>query len=162
MNVVVYLTLFFIPTLFFIKYYKDYRLTKIKYEIIETIDIINSLDRKRLEENKKSYPEFYKVIKSIFSKEYDLLLFEHVEKSARVVEKQISGKINEEINNISDKAEGIYEFTLLYRKLCILMYLYKNFNKYLIVEFLIKILPEKGRKEIEEKEKEKASDLCLA
>ncbi len=161
MNVVAYITLFFIPTLFFIKHYRDYKITKIKYEIINTIDFINNMDRTILQENKDDYPEFYKVIESIFNKDYDLLMFEHIEQSARVVERQISEKINKEINNTYNK-KGIYEFTLLYRKLCILMYLYKNFNKYLIVELIGKLLPEKERKEIKEKEKEKASDLCLA
>lgn len=161
MNVVAYITLFFIPTLFFIKHYRDYKITKIKYEIINTIDFINNMDRTILQENKDDYPEFYKVIESIFNKDYDLLMFEHIEQSARVVERQISEKINKEINNTYNQ-KGIYEFTLLYRKLCILMYLYKNFNKYLIVELIGKLLPEKERTEIKEKEKEKASDLCLA
>ena len=48
MSTAVYLTIFLIPTLFFIKYYKDYKKTILEHEIITTIDIINSLDRESL------------------------------------------------------------------------------------------------------------------
>ena len=161
MSIVVYLTIFLIPTLFFIKYYKNYKITMLEYEIIATIDIINSLDRDPLVENRKKYPEFYKVIESIFNKDYNLLKFEHIKKSVRVVGKQTSEKINKEISDVFEEKD-IFDFILYYRKLCLLMYLHQNFKKYLIVELLVKILPEKERKEIKEKEKEKASDLCLA
>lgn len=161
MSTAVYLTIFLIPTLFFIKYYKDYKKTILEHEIITTIDIINSLDRESLEENKTKYPEFYKVVESIFNKNYNLLKFEHVKKSVQVVKKQTSEKINKEINIAIDE-KVIVDFILYYKKLCLLMYLHQNFKKYLVVELLVKILPEKEKKEIKEKEQEKASDLCLA
>ena len=87
--------------------------------------------------------------------------FEHIKKSVRVVGKQTSEKINKEISEVLEEKD-ILEFVLYYRKLCLLIYLHQNFKKYLIVELFAKILPEKERKEIKEKEKEKASDLCLA
>lgn len=161
MNIAVYLTIFLIPTLFFIKYYKNYKITMLEYEIIATIDIINSLDRCSLVENKEKYPELYKVIESIFNKDYSSLKFEHIKKSVRVVGKQTSEKINKEISEVLEEKD-ILEFVLYYRKLCLLIYLHQNFKKYLIVELFAKILPEKERKEIKETEKEKASDLCLA
>lgn len=87
--------------------------------------------------------------------------FEHVKKSVQVVEKQTSEKIKKEINIAIDE-KVIVDFILYYKKLCLLMYLHQNFKKYLVVELLVKILPEKEQKEIKEKEQEKASDLCLA
>ncbi|MGX7068736.1 hypothetical protein ACWOBZ_01150 [Gemella bergeri] len=154
MDVIVYLTIFLIPTLFFIKYYKDYKITKLKYEIIATIDFINSLNKENLLKSKFEYPEFYKIIKSIFNKDLEITKFKQVDK-------QVSEKLNYEINLAIEKEE-ILEFILPYRKLCILIYLHRNFNKYLLVELLMKILPEKESKELKEREEEKASDLCLA
>ena len=149
MSIAVYLTIFLIPTLFFIKYYKNYKITMLEYEIIATIDIINSLDRCSLVENKEKYPELYKVIESIFNKDYSSLKFEHIKKSVRVVGKQTSEKINKEISEVLEEKD-ILEFVLYYRKLCLLIYLHQNFKKYLIVELFAKILPEKERKEIKE------------
>ncbi len=149
MSIAVYLTIFLIPTLFFIKYYKNYKITMLEYEIIATIDIINSLDRCSLVENKEKYPELYKVIESIFNKDYSSLKFEHIKKSVRVVGKQTSEKINKEISEVLEEKD-ILEFVLYYRKLCLLIYLHQNFKKYLIVELFAKILPEKERKEMEE------------
>ncbi|MGX7096122.1 hypothetical protein ACWOBL_04615 [Gemella bergeri] len=154
MDVIVYLTIFLIPTLFFIKHYKDYKITKLKYEIIATIDFINSLNKENLLKSKFEYPEFYKIIKSIFNKDLEITKFKQVDK-------QVSEKLNYEINLAIEKEE-ILEFILPYRKLCILIYLHRNFNKYLLVELLMKILPEKESKELKEREEEKASDLCLA
>ena len=145
MSIAVYLTIFLIPTLFFIKYYKNYKITMLEYEIIATIDIINSLDRCSLVENKEKYPELYKVIESIFNKDYSSLKFEHIKKSVRVVGKQTSEKINKEISEVLEEKD-ILEFVLYYRKLCLLIYLHQNFKKYLIVELFAKILPEKERK----------------
>ena len=68
MNIVAYSTIFLIPTLFFVKLYKDYKLTKLKHEIIQTIDSINSLDKDELRENKNKYPEFYDFIYKLKTK----------------------------------------------------------------------------------------------
>ena len=154
MNIVAYSTIFLIPTLFFVKLYKDYKLTKLKHEIIQTIDSINSLDKDELRENKNKYPEFYKVIKSIFNKNLEIVEFEQVEKSIKKVDKHVSEKINSEIELAVERKEII--------ELCILIYLYKNFNKYLLISLLMKVLPEKESKELKEREEEKANDLCLA
>lgn len=161
MNIVAYSTIFLIPILFFVKLYKDYKLTKLKHEIIQTIDSINSLDKDELRENKNKYPEFYKVIKSIFNKNLEIVEFEQVEKSIKKVDKHVSEKINSEIELAVERKE-IIEFIYLYRQLCILIYLYKNFNKYLLISLLMKVLPEKESKELKEREEEKANDLCLA
>ncbi|WP_455938699.1 hypothetical protein [Gemella morbillorum] len=161
MSTLVYLTIFLIPTLFIYKCYKDYKLTKLKHEIIHTIDIINGLDRENLKSGKKEYPEFYKVIKSIFDKNFETIEFEQIEKSIKKVDRQVSKKINDEIKSLVKK-EDVIEFILLYRQLCILIYFYKNFKKYLLVDLVMKVVPEKERKKVKEKEEEKASDLCLA
>lgn len=161
MSTLAYLTIFLIPTLFFIWCYKDYKLTKLKHEIIHTIDCINGLSKGNLERGKEEYPEFYKVIKSIFDRDFETIEFEQIEKSIKQVDEQVSKKINDEIK-LAVKKEGVIEFILLYRQLCILIYFYKNFKKYLLVDLLIKLVPEKERKKVKEKEEEKASDLCLA
>ncbi|MGX7089688.1 hypothetical protein [Gemella morbillorum] len=161
MSTLVYLTIFLIPTLFIYKCYKDYKLTKLKHEIIHTIDIINGLDRENLKRGKKEYPEFYRVIRSIFNKDFETIEFEQIEKSIKKVDRQVSKQINDEIKLAVEK-EGVIEFILLYRQLCILIYFYKNFKKYLLVDLVMKVVPEKERKKVKEKEEEKASDLCLA
>ena len=165
MSTLVYLTIFLIPTLFIYKCYKDYKLTKLKHELIHTIDIINGLDRENLNRGKKEYPEFYRVIKSIFNKDFETIEFEQIEKSIKKVDRQVSKQINDEIKLVVEKEgvkEGVIEFILLYRQLCILIYFYKNFKKYLLVDLVMKVVPEKERKKVKEKEEEKASDLCLA
>ena len=151
MSTLVYLTIFLIPTLFIYKCYKDYKLTKLKHEIIHTIDIINGLDRENLKRGKKEYPEFYRVIKSIFNKDFETIEFEQIEKSIKKVDRQVSKQINDEIKLVVGK-EGVIEFILLYRQLCILIYFYKNFKKYLLVDLVMKVVPEKERKKVKEKE----------